>query len=1200
MASVVDETSSERKLVTVVKADISGSTALGERLDPEELRIVLGSYFAALAREIHRRGGVIDKYVGDAVFALFGLPDPRPDDAWRAVVAAVAMQEAIERENIELHRKHGVLLACRIGIATGSVVGGAIAEDVQAAYTVVGPPVAMAEALESAAPLGAVLVSPATRAAARSAIRFAPLESVVPKSSTRSIPAYRVLGLRQATRELVNVVSAVTTSASLQVTSDRQDVLAEERKIVTVLFADISTSEPLGSRLDVPELRAVLGAYFGVLARAIQRHGGTIDKYIGDAVMAVFGAPVSHEDDGIRAVGAALAILREASGVNDALEKKHGIKVSIRIGINTGEVVAGLLPGEVVAYTITGDTVNTAQRIESAAQPGEVLVSESTRDLARHAFSFEAVPPLTLKGKSQPVPAFRVIRRERRAAPRDVTPLIGRDNELERLRRLVSEALAGEGRLVHLYGEPGVGKTRVTSELLGSTPPGAARLRARCASYESETPYALVADIIRRILGLQTADDEQTARAAIAGALTQTSDLERAAAESVLLEVLGFAAASELTPESKRRLILAQLRALLDRRSGEGLVVIVENLHWIDAASADVFRDLARVLPTLRCLMLTTSREIEVPWVAETIELPPLADDSAAAMLERLAPRLDATTKALVLERTAGNPFFIEEVVYAMATGRSATVPASVQDLLEARMDMLEAEPRLVAQRASVIGRIFWTRILARVSDDTTLDRSLATLTGERFVEPREREPEPTYGFRHALVQEVAYGTQLRSQRSRAHVAVGDAYCALYEGRLDEFVDVLAYHYGRGDDDPKARSSLARAGDRARSLYANEEAIAYYRAVVERASDGEGPLQAGNLLERIGDVQLVIGKYDEAIASFGAARARIPDPRAITVARLHRKVAAVLRARGAYDDAFRALESARIAELAGDLHFRRGDHVAAGEAIRRAVEIAEERGGDDAVAEGLKFLGNIAVTTSKLDEAVELYERSRMTYDRIGDDVGRAQVSSNIGTAYRRMGRYDEALAEYERSRALAEKAGHLYGVALALNNIGALHVIRGTAAEGIPPYERAVSLLDQIGSRAEVGMACMNLGEARLDAGDVAGARIDLREAERRFAELGTTWYAPGLYRYIARAELAAGSLTEARAAAERSLELARVQQRRLLEALAQRVLAEIAIAAGEPERAVALLDQSRATLSELGEKDELARTDAVRRRMA
>src|SRR5207245_1168162 len=221
--------------------------------------------------------------------------------------------------------------------------------------------------------------------AAGGAIRFGPLEGVKPKAASHTVPAHRVIGLRQKTRAVLNAARAAGTSASLQVTSERAHILAEERKVVTVLFADIVPSEPLGARLAPDELRSAFGAYFGVLARAIQRYGGTIDKYIGDAVMAVFGAPVSHEDDGVRAVHAALEILRAARSLNARLERDHGVQVAIRIGVNTGEVVAGLLSGDVLAYTVTGDAVNTAQRIESAAPAGAVLISESTRALARNA-----------------------------------------------------------------------------------------------------------------------------------------------------------------------------------------------------------------------------------------------------------------------------------------------------------------------------------------------------------------------------------------------------------------------------------------------------------------------------------------------------------------------------------------------------------------------------------------------------------------------------------------------------------------------------------------------------------------------------------------------------------------------------------------------------------------------------------------------
>ncbi|HKY50777.1 MAG TPA: adenylate/guanylate cyclase domain-containing protein, partial [Candidatus Limnocylindria bacterium] len=894
----------QRTVVTVLKADLSGSTLLGERLDPEELRRVLGSYFAALAREIHRHGGVIDKYVGDAVFAIFGVPEKRDDDAARAVVAAVAMQEAIERENIELQRRYGLQLACRIGVATGAVVGGAIAEDVQATYTVVGPPVGLAEALESATPLGSVLVSPATRRAASATIRFAPVEQVRPKGATRTLPAHRVLGLRQATRTRIDVTRAGATSASLQVTSERSDVLAEERKVVTVLFADISSSKPLGTTLDPGKLRVVLGAYFGVLARAIQRYGGTVDKYIGDAVMAVFGAPISHEDDGIRAIHAALAIQRAAESLNATLETTYDIKIAIRIGINTGEVVAGLLPGEVLAYTVTGDAVNTAQRIESAAPAGTVLISESTLALARSAFFVEPLSPLTLKGKAEPVPVYRVLGPERRASPRGGPKIVGRDAELARLFAGYREALARRGQVVHVHGEAGVGKTRLVAEFLSGLPKGTTRLRVRANSYEQATPYALVAEVLRRVLEISVTDDEQTARRAIAASADLAASGDAGA--TLLLELLGYEVRSPLDPAGKRRLIVTMFRDGLGQRTQrEPAVVLIEDLHWRDASSGDVLREVIPAIPSLRCLFITTSREpTDIAWPATMIALDALSPAAAAELVDRLATAtLDEATKALILERTGRNPFFIEEVVRSMRPGKEVAVPATVQDLLEARLDNLAAAPRRVAHGAAVIGRTFWKRVLARVAPEEDLDPSLDTLERERFVS-RVLLTEPTYSFAHALVQEVAYRTQLIAHRQRTHVVVGDAYSDLFGERIEEFIDTLAFHYRRGDDDAKAVRWLVRAGQRAQRLYANAEALDYFRGVLERGSADAGARADAH--EAIGDVHRVTGRYDDALVAYEEAMAANED--VIARERVRRKTGLVEQLRGKAEEALATFE----------------------------------------------------------------------------------------------------------------------------------------------------------------------------------------------------------------------------------------------------------------------------------------------------
>jgi adenylate cyclase len=1192
----------ERTVVTVLKADISGSTALGERLDPEDLRAVLGSYFAALAREIHRRGGVVDKYIGDAVIAVFGIPEAREDDAARAVVAAVAMLEAIERENIELRRRYGVQLACRIGIATGRVVGGAIAEDVQDTHTVVGAPVAVAEALESAAPLGAVLVSPATRTAARGAIRFAAVEQVRPKASPKLMRAYRVLGLRHATRELVNVMGAVATSASLQVTAASAHALAEERKVVTVLFADISSSEPLGAKLDPARLRTVLGAYFGVLARAIQRYGGTVDKYVGDAVMAVFGAPVSHEDDGVRAIRAALAIQHSAQSLNATLEKTYGIRIAIRIGVNTGEVVAGLLPGEVLAYTVTGDAVNTAQRIESAAPPDGVLVSESTLALARNAFVFEPVPPLTLKGKSEPVAVFRVIGTERRASPRGGPKIVGREKELARLFAHYRLTLAGHGQLVHVHGEAGVGKTRLIGELLTGLPKDTARVRARANSYEQATPYALVAELVRRMFSIGATDDEPTARAALTAAMAQASAQD--AAVTVLLEILGYEVRSPLDPAGKRRLIVSLLQESLKQRSDASpVVVLLEDLHWRDASSSDVLAEVSASVGRLRCLFLSTAREAtDVAWPAEAVALEALGPDVAADLIDRLAPvPLDAATKALILERTAGNPFFIEEVVRSLRPGMDLTVPATVQDLLEARLDTLAVSPRRVAQGAAVIGRTFWKRILERVTPDEDLDTALATLEREHFVS-RVTMAEPAYAFPHALVQEVAYRTQLMAHRRRSHVVVGDAYADLFPGRTDEFVDTLAFHYRRGDDDPKALTWLMRAGRRAQHLYANVEALDYFHGCLERA--GVDAAARADAFESIGDVQRVIGKFEDGLAAYADALVARPSADIVERARVRRKTAIVHQLRGdmvaalsIFEDVLAQLPEDATAERArallniAEVRWRQGHYDEAIAILERALASAAEADDDDARAEALKQLGTVHSHRGDLEKALGYFTKSLAAYERLNDVLGEANVHNNIGLANRRRSRHAESVAAYRRSLAIRERIGDQLGRVHSHNNIGQIEYLRGELAAAESDFAAGLEIARALGYTMGIGATGLGLGATKVERGDTTGGIAELQAAVDVLERAGSLANLVDGLRDLAMGHLAARS-AQALVVAERALDVARGLGLPESQGIALQVLGMARAAGGDVAGAVVALEASRELLSRLNDRQELART--------
>ncbi len=1003
---------------------------------------------------------------------------------------------------------------------------------------------------------------------------------------------------------------------SLQVSEFEAVRLEEERRRVTVLFADLSGSTALAERLDPEDLRQIMGSLFGALAREIQHYGGTIDKYIGDAVMAVFGAPIAHEDDPQRAIRAALAIQAALARQSDSLQRRYAVRLALRIGVNSGEVVAGLLAGDVPsAYMVTGDTVNTAQRLESAAPPGGILVGESTYRLAHHAFAFQAVAPLKVKGKSEPVVAYRVLGRRDEALDRDTPPFVGRDAELVRIHGFLAEAIGGRGQVVHLYGEPGVGKSRLLHEFLAAVPETFLRVRARCLSHETATPYALIADVIRRALRINVADDEPAARAALIEGFGQLASTAGQDAVPLSLEVLGYGQRSPVDPPSKQRMLIALLRRFLSKQSAVAPVVLVaEDVHWIDVASSTVFREIVADIAALPCLVLTTSRDPDAPWVSEPVRLEPLDDSAAALLMDRAASEpLEPKVRALLLERTGGNPLFIAEVVRSVGAQKTATVPATIHELLAARLDSLNPSPRRVAQRASVIGRTFSTRILARVVDEEILEPGLATLETEAFIRPLTVLAEPTYSFRHALMQEVAYQSQLIGQRRALHGQVGGAIEDMYRDRLDESIDVLAFHYGRSDNDDKALHWLVRAGDRARALFANDEALAYYGDALKRAPDGEGSLEAGSILERAGDVQALAGKYDEALANFRHALDRTRQPQRATAARVQRKIGMALRGKGAYPEAFAALalgkaalgehtdvEAARIDVQIGQLHWRRGDYAAAEEALSQAVGLGTALSSDEVLADGLKQLGNVCNLTGRLEDAAEYYRRSREIYERLEDLVGIADVRSNLGSVYRQMSLWQDALSEYQASLALRERMGNLWGIASTYNNIGEVHRTRGDLDLAIPAYQRAVEIWNAMGHPDGVALALTGLGAARVESGDSLGGRANLMEAERLFAALESTTYLPDLYRFLASAELGAGDYDAATRAAERSLEVARGAHARHQEAITERVLGEIALARGERGRARTVLESSRRTLAELGETAELARTEAVLRQVS
>jgi len=988
------------------------------------------------------------------------------------------------------------------------------------------------------------------------------------------------------------------------------------------LFADLEGSTPLGERLDAEVLRRILTSFFGALSREIQRYGGTIDKYAGDAVMAVFGAPLAHEDDAERAISAAIAMQAAIGQLNEDLAHRYGQRLALRIGINTGEVVAGLLSGEVQAYTVVGDTVNTAQRFESAATDGSILVGQATRELTRRAFNFETLPPLVMKGKAEPQPAFRVLGPRYESVDPSAVPLVGRADELAMLREAFDASSSGRGRMVHLEGDAGIGKSRLVRELRAGTGEDVVQVVGRCVSFEVDRPFALLARLIRDVVRVPAGNDELAAREGIERVLAGIAPIVDPLDTALLLEVLGYGEHSAFDPQTRQRVLLRLLRRLLASYSQRAPVLIIaEDLHWADPASCALLSDLARDIPARRCLLLSTARPGATPlWPAQTVLLEALPNSGARALItSAFAAQVEESLAETILARTGGNPFFIEEVVRGLREagvvveedgrivarpGATPRVPTTVQEVLEARLDRLAPAPKRVLQVAAVCGRVFRQRVVERLVPEVVRGDSLGVLERESFILSHAVQPEPTYAFRHALIQEVAYHNQLQSQRTVTHAAIGEALEVIYADRLDEFVGELAFHYGQSANDERALFWLVRAGDRARSLFANTEALNQYRAALARATGTE----TAPILERIGEVETLIGHYDEATDNFNQALAAMGTSGGSTVARVRRRLGAALLLKGAYGQASEALaealaaatdndaeEAARARVQLGHLHFRRGEYAAARDPLTAAVDIGSHLGADDIVAEAYKWLGNVAFHTGDLRTTIDYYERSRATYERLEDLAGIAELQSNLGTAYRRMGRWDEALAKYQASLALRERMGNSWGVATCHNNIGEVYRSRGDVQQALDSYSRALAMFESIGAATEAAIVLIGLGAARVESGDVEQGRADLLDALARMSRLGSTGYLPELYRYLASAALMADELDIADEFAQRSLDHARTGTARHHEAATLRVLGQIALARGEPDAARALLEVSRETLKRLGDTLELARTEAV-----
>ncbi len=924
-----------------------------------------------------------------------------------------------------------------------------------------------------------------------------------------------------------------------------------DRRPVTVLFADLSGFTTISERLDPEDVRALQGDLFKEMSSAIERFEGFVEKFVGDAVMGLFGAPVAHEDDPERALRAALLMRDRVAVLNERWVRRIGSPLALHIGVNTGPVVAGQIgSGSGAAYAVTGDAVNTAARLQSSAKPGQILASHSTYLLAQHAFDFEALGDVVLKGKAEPVSVYGVLvafstprpTRGLQVSEADA-PFVGRDHELGDLVAAFERMLEGQTQVVTLVGEAGAGKTRLLAEFEsrlkteGHLKTTVVR-RALCSSVGEHT-YGVPAALLRDAYGVMPQDSPSVARKKlVAGVQAMGADqaeIDRLAA--LLGYLLGFETEDprtrQIDPEQLERQIFLAAQDVIERRlQYSALVLVVEDLHWADAASVELLQFLIDRLQDRRFMLIVSHRaghDVEALTLGgagqTVVRLQPLSASDGGALLEMLlraaAPSLTLDLRLRILEHAGGNPLFIEEIVRALAGGAlvqeqgqwvyradaaAVHVPLTIHGLLLARIDRLPGDARQTLQEASVLGPVFAESLLREVTGDPgTLDHSLAFLVDTELLVDASRAAgdnapgiadERRYRFRHGLFHETAYKNLLVSRRTELHTRIGlalERLCGPEPGRLED-LEALGHHFRLSADKPRGAHYLVAAGDWAAAIHANTDAIRHYERALEILEACEG-LDAQQLMvrERLGDLLGPAGKRADALRHFSAARdgfARAAD---------HPGEARVLRKIGA-------------------LHWDAGDRGEAVRCFQEGLALTEAEPDNIERAHLYQEMGQLAFRSGDNDRAVQWAERALAHAEGLaarvssGDErrAAAAAISlalNTLGVALARLNRPDDAVAHLMRSVAIAREAELLQIECRAVANLGTLYSTLDPA-RAIETCERGLETAKRIGDLGLQSRLYTNLAVAycaltnRCDEDGIGAAHTAI-ELDRRMGQL-------------------------------------------------------------------------------------------------
>ena len=955
-----------------------------------------------------------------------------------------------------------------------------------------------------------------------------------------------------------------------------------ERKLVTVLFADVANYTSMSEKLDPEEVHQIMDECFKILMDEIHRYEGTIDKFTGDGVMALFGAPVAHEDHAQRACYAALAIQRALEEYGEKVKKECGVEFKMRVGLNSGPVIVGSVGNDLrMDYTALGDTTNLASRMQTMASPGTVLVSRDTHRMARDFFKFKPLGKVRVKGKEEPLEAYLLIEagkvetRFEAAIAKGLTKFVGRRREMAALKEAFEKAQSGSGQVVGIVGEAGVGKSRLLLELRGMLPQEEyTYLQGRCLHYGGSMPYLPLLDVLRSYFDIKEGDREFVVKKKMNEKILQLDEKLKGILPP-LHEILSLKVDDEeylrLHPQQKRDRTFEAIRDLLIWESeNRPLILAAEDLHWIDRASEEFLTYLIGWLASSRILLVLLYRpEYTHQWGSKSyysqIGVDQLSTRTSAELVQSILEEGEVVPelRELIISRTGGNPLFVEEFTHTLLENGSIKrkdhqyvlstkpsdiqVPDTIQGIIAARMDRLEDNLKRTMQVASVIGRDFAYRILNTITGmREELKSYLINLQGLEFIYEKSLFPELEYIFKHALTQEVAYNSLLLKRRKEIHERIGKAIEELYPDRLEEFYEMLAHHYSKSENWEKAYQYLKLSGDKASRSYSNWEAFRFYKEainVLNQLPQTEENKRRGIEVRLVMDFPMIGLAYPEdslQILQEGEKLAReLGDEK--NLAKLLSMIGCCSITQG---DAVQGLKYNEIA-------FKEAERM-------QDVELVAPIGWDLCVAYGAP--GEFSKVVEVAGKALALVESTQTEYESFGRGFNiYSQLLGQYGYAMGMLGNFKEAGVVCEKALRFALEINDPYALGWTEVGYGFVLMSKGDGQNTVDHFQNAMRYLEETQTVIMLPAAWNGLGWGYYLLGDMENALEHMEKGLKMQSDMENPVLLSQHYYSLGMLHCDLGDLKKAQSFAEKALQLSQENDEIMLEGMARGLLGRV-----------------------------------------